>query len=121
MQDPMARLGLALSVLWTPETAGMTFMTLAPTGIASAGNSLARAAGPLKQWIRVGPSYSVAMGENVSMSVRWGASMANNGKFLKQIPSDNFKIMNQWLRAKQIPFGGWRSVDPGHFHLWIRI
>ncbi|MEL6636596.1 MAG: RHS repeat-associated core domain-containing protein [Bacteroidota bacterium] len=78
---------------------------------------LRKAFGPAKQWLRVGPSYSKALGQGISKSIRWGASPAKKGKYIKQIGSPRLQRFNQWLRSKKLPFGGWRSADPGHFHL----
>jgi hypothetical protein len=104
-----------LASLWTPDTAMSTAITL---GTAGAGSALGQAAGPLQQWIRLGPSYSRAGGFQVDMSIRWGASPARGGIYIQQIPSTTLQNVNQWLRSLRIPGGGWRSADPGHFHLW---
>jgi RHS repeat-associated protein len=77
-----------------------------------------QATGPLKQWVRIGPSYSKAAGEKVAMSVRWGASPAGKGKYIKQIGSPTLQKFNQWLRAQKLPGNWWRVKDPGHLHLW---
>jgi hypothetical protein len=102
-------------LMWTPDTAMSTAVTL---GTAGAGGALGQAAGPLKQWVRLGPSYSRAGGFQVDMSIRWGASPARGGIYIQQIPSSTLQNVNQWLRSQRIPGGGWRSADPGHFHLW---
>jgi RHS repeat-associated protein len=104
-----------LASMWTPDTAVATAFTL---GTAGGGGALGRAAGPLKQWVRFGPSYSKAAGAKVDMSMRWGASPARGGIYIQQIPSATLQNVNQWLRSQQVPFGGWRAADPGHFHLW---
>jgi hypothetical protein len=44
----------------------------------------ARDTGPMKQWIRVGPSYSHNLGIQTTSSIRWGASPANKGKYFNQ-------------------------------------
>jgi RHS repeat-associated protein len=82
------------------------------------GQLLGKVAGPLGQWIRIGPSYSRSLDQRIAMSIRWGASTAKGGKYVNQIPNDTLRDVNQWLRAQQIPFSGWRGGDPGHFHLW---
>jgi hypothetical protein len=87
-------------------------------GVTTGGAGLRAVAGPLKQWVRIGPSYSKAAGTHVEMSIRWGASPAAGGKYLQQIPSKTMRDFNQWLRAQRLPVGGWRAADPGHFHLW---
>jgi hypothetical protein len=103
-----------LASLWTPDTAISTVATLGSFG---GGAAISKAAGPLKQWVRIGPSYSRAGGFPVAMSIRWGASPARGGAYLRQIPSETMREFNQWLRSKSLPFGGWRSADPGYFHL----
>ena len=87
-------------------------------GAATGAAGLRAVAGPMKQWVRLGPSYSKAGGFHVDMSVRWGASAAGGGKYIHQIPSTTLQNFNQWLRSLKVPFGGWRGADPGHFHLW---
>ncbi len=75
------------------------------------------ATGPSSQWLRVGPSYSKSLGTDIALSIRWGASPARRGFYLKQIGSPTLLDINQYLRSKRIPFGGWRFADPGHLHL----
>jgi uncharacterized protein RhaS with RHS repeats len=81
------------------------------------GGKLSSAFGPLNQWVRVGPSYSKALGQKISLSIRWGASPIGNGKYIKQIGSRTLQSFNQWLRGKRIPSSGWRAGDSGHFHI----
>ena len=81
---PLAHVPGIFAVLWTDETAANTVFTL---GTAGTGSVLKGAMGPLKQWVRVGPSYSKALGQNISLSIRWGASPARNGMYVRQIPS----------------------------------
>lgn len=104
-----------LASLWTPDTAVGTAFTL---GTAGGGGAFMQAAGPLKQWVRIGPSYSKVGQFQVDMSIRWGASPAGGGKYIRQIPSPTLQRFNQWLRGQQAPVGGWRAADPGHFHFW---
>ena len=92
--------------------------TVSPELILAGGSAISQAAGPLKQWVRIGPSYSKVGQFQVDMSIRWGASPAGGGKYIQQIPSTTFQNVNQWLRSQQVPVGGWRAADPGHFHLW---
>jgi RHS repeat-associated protein len=75
--------------------------------------------GPLKQWFRMGNSYSKA-GTFDTYGVRWGASPARNGKFIKQIGSSNLQVFNQKIRNWKIPGDSWRTADPGHFHFYKR-
>ncbi|MFH2046635.1 MAG: RHS repeat-associated core domain-containing protein [Pseudomonadota bacterium] len=99
--------------------AGDIWWTVFGTAVTARGiQAVSKAAGPLKNWIRPGPSYSKALGRNIDMSIRWGASPAKKLKYVKQIKNKALRKLNQWLRSKRLPFGGWRSVDPGHFHLW---
>jgi hypothetical protein len=79
--------------------------------------SLKTAVGPLKQWVRIGPSYSHNMGLKTTRSIRWGASPANGGKYIQQIGSMSLRTFNQYLRSKKLPGSNWRVKDPGHFHL----
>ena len=113
--NPLYAVPGVFASLWTSDTAANTAFTLATAG---GGGTLMEAAGPLKQWIRLGPSYSKAGGINVDMSIRWGASPAGGGRYIQQIPSPTLQGFNQWLRSLQVPVGGWRAADPGHFHLW---
>ena len=113
--NPLYAVPGVFASLWTPNTAADTAFTLATAG---GGGAFMEAAGPLKQWLRLGPSYSRAGAFDVDMSIRWGASPAGGGKYIQQIPSRILQDVNQWLRAQQVPFGGWRAADPGHFHLW---
>jgi len=85
-------------------------------GVAKLGR-LKTTIGPLKQWIRVGPSYSKAAGQKILKSIRWGASPVKGGKYLKQIGSPTLRRFNQWLRSLKLPGKSWRVKDPGHFHL----
>ncbi len=87
-------------------------LTLAGSGGAS------RAIGPVKNWIRVGPSYSRTLNQRIAMSVRWGASPARGGRYVRQIGSPTLRVVNQWLRGLKLPGSSWRVLDPGHFHLW---
>jgi hypothetical protein len=112
--NPMYAVPGALASLWTPDTAVGTLFTL---GSAGGGGMLIEAAGPLKQWIRIGRSYSKAGQFNVDLSIRWGAWPGARGKYLQQIPSPAMRSFNQWLRGQSVPAGGWRAADPGHFHL----
>ena len=83
-------------------------------GIGSAG---LKAMGPLKQWIRIGPSYSKAAGQKISLSIRWGASPIGNGKYIRLIPSQSMQKFNQWLRVRKLPGKSWRTQDSGHLHI----
>jgi len=99
------------------DTADFATETAIGGALGAGGQILRNEAGPLKQWIRIGRSYSKNLGQDISMSIRWGASPANGGKYLNQIPNSYFRNLNQWLRGKAIPGFGWRSDDAGHFHL----
>jgi RHS repeat-associated protein len=74
--------------------------------------------GPLRNWLRFGRSYSQSLGQEVRLSLRWGASPAKQGKYLRQIPSQTLRQLNQWLRQQRIPLPGWRYADPAHLNIW---
>jgi hypothetical protein len=107
-----------------PET---LFIPIAPKGVGlltKAESALGSAIGKaesyflketvgLKQWIRFGPSYSVEGGFK-TYGVRWGAG----AKFWKKIGNPTLRQWNRQFRQTKLPFGGWRSADPGHFHFW---
>jgi hypothetical protein len=115
--SPLAHVPGVFSVLWTDETAGDTAFTLGSAGVGSALNGLKTAMGPLRQWIRFGPSYSANLGQTISLSLRWGASPAKGGKYVQQIPNPALQRFNQWLRARKFPGESWRTQDPGHLHI----
>jgi hypothetical protein len=94
------------------------FVPLAPKGFSLLGKletSFVRSTGGKKQWLRFGESYSKA-GGFPTFGVRWGAG----GNYWKKIGSPNLQNMNKQFRQTKLPFGGWRSADPGHFHFWRR-
>jgi hypothetical protein len=74
-------------------------------------------AGPMKQWVRIGKSYSTELGLHTRLSIRIGASPAGNYKYLAQIPSPIMQSLNQSLRTVRFP--GWRGLDAGHYHIWF--
>ncbi|MES2205856.1 MAG: hypothetical protein V4525_03550 [Pseudomonadota bacterium] len=53
----------------------------------------------------------------MSLSIRWGASPARGGKYIKEIPNTTMQHFNQWLRQIKLPGSNWRVQDPGHFHI----
>jgi hypothetical protein len=69
--------------------------------------------GGVKQWFRVGSSYSIEVGFN-TVSIRWGAG----GNHWKNIGSEYLQSLNKSFRQMKISFDNWRTADPGHFHLW---
>lgn len=73
--------------------------------------------GPLKQWIRIGPSYSHYLGQSTRLSIRWGASPVQNWKFVKQIGDPSLRKFNQGIRNMKVPINNWRFKDAGHIHL----
>ncbi len=73
------------------------------------------ALGPMKNWLRVGPSYSIE-GSFKTISIRWGAG----GSYWKKIPSTTLQNLNRGLRETKIPLNNWRTADQGHLHLWKR-
>ena len=95
---------------------GLGGYTAAPR-ISGAVRGLRQAFGPRKQWLRLGPSYSRSLEQSISLSLRWGASTAKNGRYVNQIGNRVLRRVNQWLRSKRIPLPGWRFRDPGHIHI----
>ena len=71
--------------------------------------------GGLKQWFRVGNSFSIEGGFK-TVSARWGAG----GNYWKKIGSEYLQGINKSLRETKIKLDNWRTADPGHFHLWKR-
>jgi hypothetical protein len=69
--------------------------------------------GGVKQWVRIGSSYSIEGGFK-TVAIRWGAG----GKYWKTIGSEYLQGLNKSLRQMKISFDSWRTADPGHFHLW---
>jgi hypothetical protein len=76
-------------------------------------SSVKYAMGPLKNWIRVGTSYSIKGGFE-TFAIRWGAG----GKFWKNIPSKSLQNANKQLREIKVPGDSWRTADPGHLHIY---
>ncbi|MCK6610376.1 MAG: hypothetical protein L6Q78_04980, partial [Bacteroidia bacterium] len=83
------------------------------SGILTMGTTGSYAMGPLKNWIRVGPSYSIEGGFN-TFAIRWGAG----GQYWKNIPSTSLQNANKILRQLKIPVNNWRTNDPGHLHIF---
>jgi lysylphosphatidylglycerol synthetase-like protein (DUF2156 family) len=79
--------------------------------------ALSSQAGPRKQWVRIDKSYSQAGGFKTKYSIKWGASPAGGGKYIKKIPNTMFQKINQWFRNLKIPGKNWRVKDPGHIHI----
>lgn len=67
----------------------------------------------IKQWIRIGSSYSVKGGFK-QYSTRWGAG----GNYWKKIGNPTLQNWNKSLRNTKIPGNSWRVQDKGHFHWW---
>jgi RHS repeat-associated protein len=76
-------------------------------------NLLGKASGGMKQWFRLGESYSKA-GKFQTYGLRWGASP----KYANKIGNATLRQLNQDFRKTKIPFKSWRTADPGHFHFW---
>lgn len=96
--------------------AGQVAFGAAASGAAIGGaQALSKAAGGLKQWVRIGSSYSHNLGQKVPLSIRWGASP----KYAKKIPNQLLRNLNQWLCGKRLPPGmsNPRTADPGHCHI----
>ncbi len=71
------------------------------------------ATGGLKQWIRMGSSYSIEGGFK-TYSTRWGAG----GNHWKKIGNSTLQNWNRSFRQTKLPGNNWRVQDPGHFHWW---
>ena len=105
--NPLYAVPGGLAALWTPQTAGTTFLTL---GAPLAGGAVS---GSVNQWVRLGSSYSRAGKFPVDLSLRWGASP----RYLNQVPEwSGMRSLNQGLREFRLPMSGWRAADSGHFH-----
>jgi YD repeat-containing protein len=78
-----------------------------------AGKGFNALTGGLKQWIRIGNSYSIKGGFK-TVSLRWGAG----GNYWKKIGSEYLQGVNKSFRQMKISFDNWRTADAGHFHLW---
>jgi len=103
-------------------TGGQAGGYLASSYVTSAGiirgiGSLGRAIGPLRNWIRIGRSFSRS-GQFPTFGLRWGASTARNYRYVNQIRSPILRNLNQWLRGLRMPLNNWRTADPGHLHFW---
>jgi RHS repeat-associated protein len=111
--DPFLRGGLIPEEFDTnfgAEIAGYTN----PTALGASGLvKLNKISGGIKQWIRVGKSYSHSQGKAISLCVRWGASP----KYADKIINSTLRKINQALRKMKLPGRSWRTQDPGHFHL----
>ncbi|MEM8970023.1 MAG: RHS repeat-associated core domain-containing protein, partial [Bacteroidota bacterium] len=97
---------------------GLTYGTgILGAGTRALGNNISAAFGPMKQWVRVGPSYSHYLGGHTKLSIRWGASPVGNWRYVNQIGSPTLRTVNQSLRMMRLPLPGWRFKDAGHLHL----
>ena len=71
------------------------------------------ATGGLKQWVRIGNSYSKGISQK-TWGIRWGASPY----YASRIGNSTLRSLNQSFRQTRIPGAGWRTRDPGHLHFW---
>ena len=92
--------GSSTAFTGTPVTAGF-------------GSGLKTATGGMKQWFRLGPSYSHTAGMNTQLSLRWGASP----RYAHKIGNSTLRSMNQTFRQWKFPLPGRRFADPGHLHI----
>ena len=69
------------------------------------------AVGPIRNWIRIGRSYSKSGGYKTS-SLRWGS----NNHYRQSIGSTRLRNWNQRLHNSSISSRSWRTRDTGHFH-----
>lgn len=83
--------------------------------ISGAYNALKVAIGPLKNWIRIGNSYSKSAGIQTK-AIRWGT----NKHYRQQIGSTILRNVNEGLHNMRIPLRSWRTQDAGHLHLYRR-
>ncbi|MEM7574582.1 MAG: RHS repeat-associated core domain-containing protein [Bacteroidota bacterium] len=77
------------------------------------GSRLHAATGGMKQWFRLGRSYSHHLGQQTRLSLRWGASP----RYADKIGSPFLRSINQRFRQWRIPLPGKRFADKGHFHI----
>jgi hypothetical protein len=84
-----------------------------PKGLNLLGKSFNAATGGAKQWLRLGRSYSVEGGFK-TYGLRWGASP----RYASKIGNVTLRQINQDFRKWKVPFKSWRTIDPGHLHLW---
>ncbi len=96
------------SLGWLQDAVLTAGMSLGASGTAAA----LRATGGMKQWIRFKPSYSHTLNKP-TWGVQWGAGRNN----WRKIGNPTLQQWNRELRATRAPFGGWRSAEPGHFHI----
>ena len=83
------------------------------SGVRSLSNNFNAATGGMKQWIRIDKSYSFAMGQKTSLSIKWGAG-ANHWK---KIGNPTLRSLNKSFRKLKLPGNNWRVNDAGHFHI----
>ena len=76
-------------------------------------NFLKEETGGVKQWIRVGASFSRNGNFHTRTTVRWGASP----KYKYKIKNKTLRKVNQNIRRKKLPGNSWRVQDPGHLHI----
>lgn len=108
--------GVATYRLTTPASQRTTtgYVVSAAVGAVPLGK-LGQAAGAVKNWVRVGPTFSKAA-QQATVGIRWGASPAH----VTKVPSPTLQEWNQALRNTQLPGNSWRTADRGHLHLWRR-
>ena len=82
-------------------------------GGSAASSSTKAATGGLKQWVRVGSSYSHNLGSRTALSIRWGASP----RYANRIGNTSLRNLNQSIRQFKLPGDSWRVKDAGHFHI----
>ena len=67
-----------------------------------------------KQWFRFNTTYSQS-GGYPTVGLKWGASPHFNKMTYSDYP--NLMFLNSAFRNTKLPGSGWRTADPGHFHL----
>ena len=90
---------------------GESFVGGGATVLSRVDNSFTSSTGGMKQWFRLGPSYSVA-GKFKTFGLRWGASP----KYADKIGNNFLRNLNQSFRKYKLPGNSWRTADKGHLH-----
>ena len=73
------------------------------------------AIGPVRAWVRMGPSFSQSS-QIATNAIRWGS----NPHYQQQIGSSALRNLNNSLHNSRLPGSSWRVQDRGHFHVGRR-
>lgn len=85
------------------------------TALSKVNKAVTVSTGGAKQWLRLGPSFSIAA-KSKTFGLRWGASP----KYLNKIGNQSLRNLNKSLRQTKFPGSSWRVADKGHLHFWRR-